>query len=217
MNEKKNEPSSPTRRHAAGADPAKRAQILEGAERIFLDKSFATASVGDICAAAGVSKGTLYVYFQNKEDLFAALIEDHREKLFQGIAPILEGEDPVSDRLAAYGRRLAEVICSDTVIRAQRIMIGTIEQMPELGVRFYEGGAQRGQRILERCLVREVEAGNLHIADTSLAAYQFIELATAGLWRQRLFGKLTEPPTDTEIAIRADAAVRMFMMTYGGD
>src|SRR5690349_16872873 len=56
-------------RPAAGQDPAKREQILEGARRVFIEMGFDAASMNDITRAAGVSKGTIYVYFANKEEL----------------------------------------------------------------------------------------------------------------------------------------------------
>ena len=49
-----------------GEDSAKRRQILDGARKVFLAQGFDGASMGEIAKAAGVSKGTLYVYFQNK-------------------------------------------------------------------------------------------------------------------------------------------------------
>src|SRR5271156_1584220 len=55
-------------------DNAKRRQIVEGARSIFLANGFDAASMNDIARAAGVSKGTLYVYFTNKEQLFEAIV-----------------------------------------------------------------------------------------------------------------------------------------------
>ena len=65
-------------RWAAGEDPAKRQQILEGAKRVFLKMGFDAASMGAIAKEAGVSKGTLYVYFKSKEELFEAIVEEQR-------------------------------------------------------------------------------------------------------------------------------------------
>jgi AcrR family transcriptional regulator len=59
---------------AAAEDGAKRRQIVEGARQIFLARGFDAASMSDIARAAGVSKGTLYVYFENKEQLFQAIV-----------------------------------------------------------------------------------------------------------------------------------------------
>lgn len=52
-------------RFAAGEDPAKRRQILDGAKRVFMRMGFDAASMNDVTREAGVSKGTLYVYFGN--------------------------------------------------------------------------------------------------------------------------------------------------------
>src|SRR3974390_139978 len=67
-------------------DSAKRRQIVEGARQIFLSQGFDAASMNDIARTAGVSKGTLYVYFADKEELFAAIVEEecaaHAEGVF---------------------------------------------------------------------------------------------------------------------------------------
>ena len=61
---------------AGGAeDSAKRRQIIEGARAVFLAQGFDAASMGEIAREAGVSKGTLYVYFKSKEELFEAIAE----------------------------------------------------------------------------------------------------------------------------------------------
>ena len=54
-------------------DSAKRRQIIEGAREVFLAQGFDAASMGEIARKAGVSKGTLYVYFDSKERLFEAI------------------------------------------------------------------------------------------------------------------------------------------------
>ena len=203
------------RRHAAGTDPQKRAAILRGAAQIFMEKGFDGAGVSDICRAAGVSKSTLYVYFASKEDLFESLVSQERDRLFIGVEDAMDGDAPLPDRLTAFATALAQVLCSDTVIRAQRIVIGIAERMPDIGMRFYEDGALHAQRTLARRLDKEVAAGRLAIPDTALAAGQLIELSTVGLWRRRLFGHAQTPPDSAAIAESAAAAVAMFLGRYG--
>ena len=60
---------------AEQAESAKRRQIMEGAREMFLAQGFDGASMGEIARSAGVSKGTLYVYFVSKEQLFQAIVE----------------------------------------------------------------------------------------------------------------------------------------------
>src|SRR6476661_6012028 len=59
-----------------GVDTAKRAQIIDGARRVFLAQGFDAASMGAIAREASVSKGTLYVYFKSKEELFETIVEE---------------------------------------------------------------------------------------------------------------------------------------------
>lgn len=211
-------PSTPTvapRRHAAGQDPAKRETILGGAAQVFLDSGFDAASVNDICRSAGVSKSTLYVYFASKEDLFEALVERERDRLFSDVEKLLSGDATPTDKLRHFTYRLAEIICSPQVVRAQRTVISIAERMPELGARFYDGGARRAQRVLSRYLEGEVQAGTLAIPDPCLAASQLVVLATADLWRKRLFGKITQPPSSECLSKTTNSAVALFMAAYG--
>src|SRR5450631_846627 len=74
-------------------DSSKRRQILDGARKVFMDLGFDGASMGEIARAAGVSKGTLYVYFADKNRLFEAIVE--QESLAQG--EIAFNFDPARD------------------------------------------------------------------------------------------------------------------------
>jgi AcrR family transcriptional regulator len=203
-----------TPRHAAGADPDKRAAIILGAAQVFMQMGFDAASVSDICTAAGVSKSTLYVYFASKEDLFEALVEERREAMFENLQSSLQGPAPLADRLAAFARTLGAAICSEDVIAAQRIVIAIAERRPDIGTRFYESGAAKGHAVLLAVLEQEVARGTLVIPDLPLAAYQFVELSAAGHWRRRLFAKAATPPTAEVIAATAQSAVAMFLATY---
>ena len=87
--------------------------------------------------------------------------------------------------------------------------------MPELGARFFSGGAMRAQVDLTNYLKRKVATGHLAISDIPLAAAQFIELSIAPLWKPRLFGKMSTLPSDHDIEISVSSAVAMFVAAYG--
>ena len=206
--------AAPSPRHKAGADPAKRDQILAGAKAVFMKAGFDAASVNDICREAGVSKSTLYVYFENKEELFESMVEAERDRLFEGISTLLTQPRPAGEILFDYGTALVPILCSDPVIKAQRIVIGIAERMPELGARFYAGGATRAQRDVAAFLQRKQDEGELAVPDLPLAAAQFIDLATANLWKPRLFGRDRHPPTATAVEAAVRDAVRIFLAAY---
>ncbi len=204
-------------RHAAGQDPAKREQILNGAHCVFSRMGFDAASMNDITQEANVSKGTIYVYFRNKEELFEALVDRERTTLFADMHTALDGEGSAAEKMHRFGSIIARLITCDQVIQAQRIVIGVTERMPALGANFYERGPQKGKALLMDFLEQEIARGTFRIDDVELAAYQFAELCMAGLFRRRIFGHMPEEPTAGEIERCVSGAVRVFLKAYGAD
>jgi len=202
-------------RPPAGHDPAKRRQIIEGARRVFISMGFDAASMNDITREAGVSKGTIYVYFANKEELFEALIEEERGSIFKNLYESLEQGGGLRETLVHFGVGLSVKITSDKVVLAQRTVIGASERIPELGRRFYERGPKRGHERFMQFLQGAVEQGLLDIPDIALAAYQFTELCLAGLFRQCMFAYRTEAPKPAEIEYVARSGVDVFLKAYG--
>src|SRR5881628_1996914 len=94
---------------APDEESSKRRQILDGARRLFLDLGFDGASMGEIARAAGVSKGTLYVYFTDKSALFEAILEEealeHGQVAFN-FDPLRDAETTLRDFGLAYIRLL---------------------------------------------------------------------------------------------------------------
>ena len=202
-------------RPAAGQDPVKRSQIIDGARRVFIDKGFEAASMNDITREAGVSKGTIYVYFANKEELFEALIEEERGTIFKNMYDVLDHTDDLRKTLVKFGKVLAFKITSAKVIQAQRTVIGACDRIPELGARFFERGPKRGHDKLMVFLNAAIERGMLRIDDVDLAAYQFTDLCLAGLFRQCIFAYRTKAPSQEEVDHIVSTGVSVFLKAYG--
>ncbi|TRC86772.1 TetR/AcrR family transcriptional regulator [Mesorhizobium sp. WSM4303] len=202
-------------RPAAGQDPVKRSQIIEGARRVFIDKGFEAASMNDITREAGVSKGTIYVYFANKEELFEALIEEERGTIFKNMYDMLDRADDLRQTLVKFGKVLSMKITSAKVIQAQRTVIGASDRIPDMGARFYERGPKRGHDRVAQFLNAAVDRGLLKIEDVDLAAYQFTELCLAGLFRQCIFAYRTKAPSQDEIDHIVRSGVDVFLKYYG--
>jgi AcrR family transcriptional regulator len=207
--------TGPRNRRIAGADPDKRRQILDGALQVFTSRGFDAASMSDIAAAANVSKGTLYVYFEDKEHLFVDLIQREREAQKRGaIEALNEDSDPVR-ALSRFGLCIVRMINGDLAVSAHRVVIGVAERMPDLGREFYENGPMLGSRLIARYLDRMVAEGKLAIDDTYLAAVQFLDLCQSTLTRPRLFNAVRTPPSEDEIRHVVGEAIAMFMARYG--
>src|SRR5436190_11386010 len=91
-------------------DSSKRRQILDGARKVFMDLGFDGASMGEIARAAGVSKGTLYVYFADKNRLFEAIVE--QETLEQGrLAFNFDPARDVTTTLTEFAQAYIQMLC----------------------------------------------------------------------------------------------------------
>jgi AcrR family transcriptional regulator len=200
---------------AAPEDSAKRRQIIEGARAVFLAQGFDAASMNDIARKAGVSKGTLYVYFRNKEDLFEAITEqecgDQAERVFE--------LDAADHDVEAVLRRLGSAFAHFLSHRSTspiRTVIAIADRMPEVGRQFYESGPAVGIAKLSAYLKAQVEAGVLDIAleDCDIVAAQFLESSLATTFKPVLFN-FAPPPSQERIDHVVDIAVRAFMKAYG--
>lgn len=205
-------------RPAAGEDPVKREQILDGAQRVFMRMGFDASSMNDITREAGVSKGTLYVYFKNKEDLFAAIIQRKKSLVFEQLREIVAADKPIAETLYEFGVTFGVHLLSDDAIRGQRIVIGVLERMPELADGFFKFGPNTGPALLANYLAKQADLGKLKpIDDPMYTSRQLGDLCMAGLYRPRLFGEMREPPPREKVERNVEWAVRLFLNSYGVD
>ncbi|MGK6311813.1 TetR/AcrR family transcriptional regulator [Neorhizobium sp. DT-125] len=205
----------PAGRFAAGEDPAKREQIIDGAKAVFMKLGFDAASMNDITREAGVSKGTIYVYFQNKEDLFGAIVAREKERITARMRDILAGSEEVEDGLYRFGIGFATHITSPSVIDAMRTVIGVVDRMPSLCRHFFNSPSMNVRTVLEDFIRRHIELGNLKVEDTDLAARQFIDMTSGTFFKLRLFGDLDGVPPKYELERAVRGAIRVFMAAYG--
>jgi AcrR family transcriptional regulator len=195
-------------------DSAKRRQILDGASKVFMDLGFDGASMGEIARAAGVSKGTLYVYFADKNRLFEAIVE--REMLDQQkVAFNFDPERDVATTLSEFGRAYIEMLCRPGGGSAIRTVMAIAERMPDVGRRYYEHVLEKTINRLAAYLEARVAAKELAIPDCQLAASQFMMMCQALLFLPFIF-QAAPPPSAERIAEVVASARRMFLAAYQG-
>jgi TetR/AcrR family transcriptional regulator of autoinduction and epiphytic fitness len=206
-------PHAPGGRVGAGQDARKRRQILDGARRIFLDRGFDAASMNDIAAEAGVSKGTLYVYFDSKEVLFRDLVKEEKGAQFPAIFDFDVADPDVRATLTRVGTAFARFLVQPHVVTAKRIVVAIADRMPAMALEFFEEGPRQCAHRVAEYLDVQVAAGRLAIPDSYLAAVQFLELSQATLSLPLLFG-VREVVSEERIAKVVEAAVNVFLAAY---
>jgi AcrR family transcriptional regulator len=200
---------------AAPPDSAKRRQILDGARTVFLAQGFDGASMGEIARVAGVSKGTLYVYFDSKETLFEALTIAERGSLAEALFRLDEDDPDTRAVLRRLGVTFLEMMMRPDHVSSVRMVIGAVDKFPRFGRAFYESGPEVGTRRLAAYLDRQVAAGRLSIDDTRRAAQQFLNLCASQTFKRLLFGVVDTIPSAEDNAVEVDVALRMFFASYG--
>jgi AcrR family transcriptional regulator len=205
--------AKPTPLHPVGdEDSSKRRQIVDGARKVFLDLGFDGASMGEIARSAGVSKGTLYVYFADKSRLFEAIVEE--ESLAQGkIAFNFDPERDVTTTLMDFGQAYIQLLCRPGGGSATRTVMAIAERMPEVGRRFYDNVVSLTIAKLAAYLELHVASGDLEIGDCQLAATQFMQLCQASLFMPFLF-QAAPAPSAERIAEVVGSATRIFLAAY---
>jgi AcrR family transcriptional regulator len=196
----------------ADEDSSKRRQILDGARKLFLDMGFDGASMGEIARAAGVSKGTLYVYFADKNRLFEAIVE--QESLEQGrLAFNFDPARDVTTTLMDFGQAYIQLLCRPGGGSATRTVMAIAERMPEVGRRYYENVVALKIRRLADYLDARVAAGDLAVEERELAAAQFMQMCQATLFQPFIF-QASPAPSAERIAHVVQSATRMFLAAY---
>lgn len=205
--------AKPTPLHPAGdEDSSKRRQIVDGARKVFLDLGFDGASMGEIARSAGVSKGTLYVYFADKSRLFEAIVEE--ESLAQGkVAFNFDPGRNVTTTLMDFGQAYIQLLCRPGGGSATRTVMAIAERMPEVGRRFYDNVVSLTITRLAAYLEVHVASGDLEIGDCQLAATQFMQLCQASLFMPFLF-QAAPAPSAERIAEVVGSATRIFLAGY---
>lgn len=193
---------------------AKRRQIMEGARTVFLASGFDGASMNDVARVSGVSKGTLYVYFESKEQLFEALIRDERRQQAERLTDLSLESNDVRGVLFNFGCRLIEMMSRPDTLAHVRTVIAASAKFPQLGRAFYEAGPCFGASRLSAYMRRMNEEGVLRVADVDRAAWQFLELCQAGTFKPLLF-RMVDELSAAQIEAGVSAAVDVFMAAYG--
>jgi AcrR family transcriptional regulator len=163
----------------------RRAAILAAALDVFSENGFAAARLDDVAQKAGVAKGTLYLYFPDKEALFEALLLGLVSPVFQRVQAI--SADPRLPAGAVLERILAmfrdEVIGSNRE-RLLRLIIAEGPRFPKIAEFYHREVISKGREIIRAVVARGYEKGEL--PSDAMSKYPqlfFAPLLTAVIWR----------------------------------
>lgn len=192
---------------------ARRDAILDVAEEVFLKQGFAAASMSEIAARLGGSKGTLYNYFKSKDELFEAYVQRRCVLNLDSIYDMPPEGERIEETLGRVGTAYLRRVLSDDNLRHFRLIVAEAERSPEIGRMFYEAGPARGAARLAERMALWTGQGRLAIDDPQIAAHQFTGLCQNHYFKLRLCNAIPEL-TDAQVEAEVSAAIRTFLKAY---
>jgi AcrR family transcriptional regulator len=154
---------------------ARPAELTAAALDLFVEKGYAATRLEDVAALAGVSKGTLYLYFDSKEALFKTVVRE-------GIVPALtEGETLVAGFKGSSEELLREVIGamwrqigSQRVGGIPKLVVAEARNFPEIASFYHQEVILRGTAIIRSVIERGIERKEFRKVDVDATAHLVI-------------------------------------------
>ena len=147
----------PPRKRRKEARPA---ELMAAALALFVEKGFSATRLDDVAARAGVSKGTLYLYFDNKDALFKAVIQE-------GILPVVAENEQIAARHSGSSFDLLEKLLDNWwgkigltgCAGIPKLMVAEARNFPEVAQFYYENVIRRGRALVGAALERGMASG----------------------------------------------------------
>jgi AcrR family transcriptional regulator len=152
-------------------------QILDAAQELFLKRGYEATTVEEIASRIGATKRTIYVRFDDKAQLFRAVVA----RVLHARRPRLNTIGPnraVDERLADMGTAVLRYILDPVVISVTRVVAAEAYRFPELNLMIEEQAAQGLIPSLENMLREEIKLGRLELPNVALAARLLLSLLT---------------------------------------
>ncbi|HEV3489207.1 MAG TPA: TetR/AcrR family transcriptional regulator [Reyranella sp.] len=186
---------------------ARPGEIVAASLACFAERGFAATRLEDVARRAGVTKGTLYLYFPNKEELFKAVVR-------QAVVPNIALGEALVDQSAEP----APVVLQQLVARLSVAMVAPASAIPKIVVaeagnfpdiaRFYlEEVIQRGLAMFRRLLELGVARGEFRPMDVESTAYCIVAPMVLGMMWRHSFERHEEHPFDAAALCRAHLQV----------
>jgi AcrR family transcriptional regulator len=179
-------------------------ELLDAALEVFVERGFAASRCDDVAARAGVSKGTLYLYYDSKEELLKAVIRHHlSDEIAAAVAQAhsFTGPTPqlLSELIVQRWQRLVDGPSSGVF----KLIITEMRNFPEIAELYAHEVVEPGQRLIGDILQRGIDRGELRPIDVPSAVRSLITpMIMLCLHKHTIGACALQTPVDTRLFIR---------------
>lgn len=183
-------------------------EILEAALGCFAEKGFAGTRMDDIAARAGITKGTIYLYFESKEAVFKALARQSiGERLAFVTEQIKSGDRPAAEQLRFVVSMMGQFASTSDRVVLPRVLLAEAGNFPELAEFWRREIIDRGLGLFEAIIARGVERGEFRKVEPGHAARLCVApVLLLILWRT-IFSKFDSAPYDYQGLIETHVGI----------
>ena len=175
-------------------------QILDAAFAVFGEHGLQGARLDDIAHAAGVAKGTIYLYFPNTDELFKEMVRSTMvERLERAEAQLAaDTSATVTDRLRAYVQSWWEFLCCDRFQTVYPLLVGELKRFPELAEFYASEVVLRSRELVASIMRQGIASGEFRPHEPEVSARILASmLVQHSLWVNRdIFNKLSGRPPE---------------------
>ncbi|HZW87832.1 MAG TPA: TetR/AcrR family transcriptional regulator [Myxococcaceae bacterium] len=184
---------------------ARPAEIVAAALQLFSDRGFAATRLDDVATVAGVSKGTVYLYFESKEQLFEAVVREAITPNIERAEALVGGfEGPTSDLLRALFAFVGEVL-ETPITGVMKLIVSEAGNFPQLARMYADLVLRRAFALMRRILERGVARGEFRPLDVDATVPLVVApVLLLGVWKHS-FGAHTDMTLDRRRVLEAHA------------
>lgn len=154
---------------------ARPGELLDAALDLFVEKGFAGTRAEEVAARAGVSKGTLFLYFQSKEELFKAVVRENISGRFKEWNEEFETFEGTAAEMLAYCMNVWwERVGATRASGITKLMMSEAGNFPEIAAFYQQEVIQPGQALIRRIMQRGIDRGEFRPLDLDYAIYSVI-------------------------------------------
>jgi len=154
---------------------ARPGELLDAALDLFVEKGYAATRVEEVAARAGVSKGTLFLYFPTKEELFKAVVRENISGRFSEWNQEFEAFDGSTAEMVAYCLNVWwERIGATRASGITKLIISEARNFPDIAAFYQQEVIRPGTQLIRRILERGVARGEFRPLDLDYAVYNLV-------------------------------------------
>ncbi len=193
---------------------ARPGELLDAALDLFVEKGFAATRVEEVAARAGVSKGTLFLYFPSKEELFKAVVRENISGRFQEWNEEFASFEGSSAEMLGYCMNVWwDRVGATRASGLTKLMMSEAKNFPDIAAFYQQEVIRPGQALIQRILQRGMDRGEFRALDLDYAVYSVIAPMIFLILAKHSMGICV--PKDIEMDPKKYIAVQLSTILHG--